>query len=257
METLFIGKNTLFLSEVESTNSYAMDLLRNVNILDGTVISTEKQTKGRGQRGSEWIAQDGKNITVSIVLKPNFLNTKHIFYLSKITALACYDVLTDFATFSHNDIKIKWPNDILINSKKTAGILIENTYSKSTILYSVIGLGLNINQTSFNNIATQATSLKIENKFSEDYDKKIILEKFCQHLEKWYLRLKELKFELIDSSYHEKLFGVDKQVEMINNLNNIAFKAKLIGVTTDGKLHLRKDELNELFFDIKEVSFIL
>lgn len=256
METLFIGKNTLFLSEIESTNSYAMNLLRNVNVHEGIVICAEKQTKGRGQRGSEWLTEQGKNLTLSVILKPAFLNTKNVFYLSKITALACYDLLTDFANFSHNDIKIKWPNDILVDSKKIAGILIENVYLKSTIQFSVIGIGLNINQTNFEVIASKATSLKIENKCNEDYEKKDILKRLCQHLEKWYLRLKESKYEVIDTIYHQRLFGINSKKKFIQSQTNEKFDALIIGVTNEGKLHLKDNVSNDLYYDIKEISII-
>ena len=129
MQTLFIGKNLLFLHEVESTNTYAMNLLRNVNVIEGTIVYTDNQTKGRGQRGTVWSSNIGQNIISSIILKPTFLSIENSFYLSKITALAIYDVLTDILTSGQYDIKIKWPNDILVNQQKIAGILIETNYT--------------------------------------------------------------------------------------------------------------------------------
>ena len=128
METLFIGKNLLFLHDVESTNTYAMNLLRNVNVIEGTVIHTDNQTNGRGQRGALWTSNIAQNITSSIILKPTFLPIDNTFYLSKISALAVYDVLTDILPNSQYDTKIKWPNDILVNQQKIAGILIENNF---------------------------------------------------------------------------------------------------------------------------------
>src|SRR5687768_17275673 len=121
METLFIGKNLLFLHEVESTNTYAMNLLRNVNPIEGTVVYTDHQTMGKGQRGAVWTSKTGQNITASIILKP-LLTQNNTFYLSKISALAVYDVLTDILPIGQYDIKIKWPNDILVNRRKIAGI---------------------------------------------------------------------------------------------------------------------------------------
>ena len=118
MNTLFIGKNVLFLPEVESTNTYAINLLRNVNAIEGTLIYTDHQTQGKGQRGTVWSSEIGKNITLSVILQPKFLSIYQSFYLSKITALACYDVLTEILDVSHYDIKIKWPNGKKILSKK-------------------------------------------------------------------------------------------------------------------------------------------
>lgn len=150
METLFIGKNLLFLHEVESTNTYAMNLLRNVNSIEGTVVYTDNQTKGKGQRGALWASKIAQNITASIILKPYFLSIGNTFYLSKISALAVYDVLADILPSGQYDIKIKWPNDILVNQNKISGILIENNFTSTNIQHSVIGIGLNVNQDNFN-----------------------------------------------------------------------------------------------------------
>ena len=159
METLFIGSNIIFLPEVDSTNSYATELLKNVNIAEGTVIHTAHQTQGKGQRGNSWEAQIASNLTTSIVLKPSFLELKNQFFLYQITALACYDLMAELLNNSQYDIKIKWPNDILVNKKKIAGILIENVITHSTLNYSVIGIGINVNQLLFTD-GINATSLK-------------------------------------------------------------------------------------------------
>jgi BirA family biotin operon repressor/biotin-[acetyl-CoA-carboxylase] ligase len=257
METLFIGKNTHFLTQVESTNTYAMDLLRNVNVLDGTVIYAENQTKGKGQRGAEWIVESGKNLTISVVLKPNFINSNDSFYLSKITALATYDVLADLVKNSHNDIKIKWPNDILVDSKKVAGILIENTYLKSLIQYTIIGVGININQVIFDQFNTKATSLKLINETTSDFDKKQILLLLCSYLEKWYLKLKEFKFEEINSAFMKNLYGIHENKLFHHNVTNENFEACIIGVMPDGKLHLKNKKEENMFFEVKEISLIL
>jgi BirA family transcriptional regulator, biotin operon repressor / biotin---[acetyl-CoA-carboxylase] ligase len=126
METLFVGKNTIFLPEIPSTNSYATHLLKNVNLAEGTVVHTANQTQGRGQWDKRWSSEPSSNLTVSVVLKPTFLELKKQFLLYQIAALACYDTIAGLLNNSQYDIKIKWPNDILINRKKTAGILIEN-----------------------------------------------------------------------------------------------------------------------------------
>ena len=138
METLFIGKSLLFLHEVESTNTYAMNLLRNVNPIEGTLVYTDFQTNGKGQRGATWTSEIGQNITASVILKPRFLGYDKTFYLSKISALAVYDVLTEILPISQYDIKIKWPNDILVNKKKIAGILIENQFNGNYLTSCVI-----------------------------------------------------------------------------------------------------------------------
>jgi BirA family biotin operon repressor/biotin-[acetyl-CoA-carboxylase] ligase len=228
METLFIGKNLLFLHEVESTNTYAMNLLRNVNVIEGTVVYTDNQTKGRGQRGTVWLSNIGQNIISSIILKPTFLSIDNSFYLSKITALAIYDLLTDILTSSQYDIKIKWPNDILVNQQKIAGILIETNIANAAIKDVVIGIGFNVNQMSFDEFERFATSLKLIT--THDFDRELILNLLCEKIEKWYLKLKQQKLAFIDNTYLTVLFGMN-QTKPFNDLDGNSFEGKIIGVS--------------------------
>ncbi len=254
METLFIGKNSLFLHEVESTNTYAMNLLRNVNAIEGTVVYTDHQTHGRGQRGAVWASKIGQNITVSVVLKPHFLSINDTFFLSKISALAVYDVLTEILPSSQYDIKIKWPNDILVDRQKIAGILIENNFATNSIQHSVMGIGLNINQDEFGDFERTATSLKrISNK---DFDRNEVMQLLFSKIEKWYFKLKEQKHEFIDASYLSLLFGLNQMIEF-EDVHQLKFKAKLTGVSKMGKLMMELDDKTLKEFDVKEVKFLV
>jgi BirA family biotin operon repressor/biotin-[acetyl-CoA-carboxylase] ligase len=254
METLFIGKNLLFLHEVESTNTYAMDLLRNVNAIEGTVVHTDNQTKGKGQRGALWTSKIAQNITASVILKPRFMGMDNTFYLSKISALAVYDVLADILTGSQYDIKIKWPNDILVNQQKIAGILIENNFTNSRIQNSVIGIGLNVNQDDFNELDRTATSLKLLSNMSHSKDG--VLAMLCAKLEKWYLRLKEHKTSMIDEAYLKHLFGMNAMIDFVRP-DGSEFEGRVVGVTKSGQLMLELDNGWLREFDIKEVKFLL
>jgi len=254
METLFIGKNSLFLHEVESTNTYAMNLLRNVNPIEGTIVYTDNQTHGKGQRGALWTSEIGQNLTVSVILKPRFLDLNKTFYLSKISALAVYDVLTDILANSQYDIKIKWPNDILVNQKKIAGILIENNFSQTIIQNSVIGIGLNVNQNEFGDFERAATSIKLIK--GEVYDRDFIMKKLCLNIEKWYLKLKQQKFDVIDKAYLNNLYGL-QQVLDFEDAHKTLFNGKIIGVSKGGKLQIENSDLIVKEFDIKELKFVI
>lgn len=255
METLFIGKNLLFLTKVESTNTYAMEMLRNVNIIDGTVIHTDNQTKGRGQRGALWNSEIAANLTVSVVLKPHFLNIEKTFYLSKIAALAVYDVLTEILPQSQYDIKIKWPNDILVDKQKIAGILIENMYQNNGISYTILGFGINVNQMGFEALDFSATSLRILR--NTDFDRSFVLEMLCNKLEKWYFKLKENKLLEIDTAYFESLFGINKMQTFLDR-NKMEISAQIKEVRLDGKLGLLINGSEELtYFDIKELTWVI
>jgi BirA family biotin operon repressor/biotin-[acetyl-CoA-carboxylase] ligase len=253
METLFIGKNLLFLHEVESTNTYAMNMLRNVNAIEGTVIYTDNQTKGKGQRGALWSSNIAQNVTASVILKPHFLSIGNTFYLSKISALAVYDVLAEILSSSQYDIKIKWPNDILVNKQKNAGILIENNITSTAVQSSVVGIGLNVNQVDFDNFERMANSIKLVSGVS--YNRDEILELLCKMLEKWYLKLKEGKTELIDKCYHDHLYEVNK-IAVFVDVNHYKFNGRIKSVTKAGKLllELEEDILKE--FEVKEVKFL-
>lgn len=252
MATLFIGQNKVFLPETDSTNSYATTLLKNVNCMEGTVVYTNNQTKGKGQRGNSWMADSSMNITLSVILKPTFLPSKKSFYLSKITALAIHDVLTEILNSSQNDIKIKWPNDILVNSKKIAGVLIENSVTDEYLNWSVIGIGLNVNQTQFRELTT-ATSLKsITHK---EASVEGVAEKLYIYLEKWYLKLKQNKFAEINEAYLKDLLGINEVMKFKHN--NVLFRGTIKGVSEQGLLQILMENNIEKSFEIKEISFVI
>jgi BirA family biotin operon repressor/biotin-[acetyl-CoA-carboxylase] ligase len=254
MGTLFIGKNTLFLIEVESTNTYAMNLLRNVNAMEGTVIYTDHQTKGKGQRGASWNSEIASNITASVILKPQFLSVGNSFYLSKISALAVYDVLAEILAESQYDIKIKWPNDILVNKRKIAGILIENNYNHLSLQHSVLGIGLNVNQVVFEGLENTATSLQLLS--GRHFERADVLEKICIHLEKWYLKLKEHKLEFIDEQYMKHLFGLNRVMQFMDG-NEKSFEGRIIGISREGKLAVETADYTIVEFEVKQVKLVL
>lgn len=251
METLFIGKNIIFLPETDSTNSYAMDLLKNVNLPEGTVVHTMSQTNGKGQRGAVWNADPQRNLTASIILKPTFLSIQKQFFLYQVAALACHDALSQILYGSQIDIKIKWPNDILINDKKVSGILTENVIQQDQVVNSVVGIGLNVNQLLFNS-DIRATSLKLIT--GRDFEIKDILEILCCHFERYYLALRSAQFSSLTSGYLQRLYGLNeyRNFEIRGKVCN--FKVKGLGET--GLLVLVDRSGTQLQVDVKEVKWI-
>ncbi len=160
-ESLFIGKNVISLETIDSTNDYAKQLLSTQKPTDGTLIIAKAQTKGRGQLGNIWQTESGKNLTVSYILYPNFLSPDKQFYLNMAVALGIREFCESICA---EHVQIKWPNDILINGKKVCGVLIENALQGSKIQHSVIGIGININQSKFDAELPHATSILLENK---------------------------------------------------------------------------------------------
>lgn len=251
MDTLFIGQNHIHLDEVDSTNSYAISLLKNVNLAEGTLISARYQFNGRGQRGNLWHAGAGQNATFSLIVKPVFLNENELFYLSKCTALALHDVLAHFLNTGHFDIKIKWPNDILVNGKKIAGVLIENVLSGRQLSWSVAGIGLNINQTSFSG-GLNATSVKSYT--GQDHDIMLAIRLFCTAFEGYYLQLKNKSFNSINENYALHLFGLGTwiNIEAEGMPLNLFFEA----VTEDGRIKLSDKSGDSYLFDVKQIKWL-
>ena len=159
-----IIKNIIHFKVVDSTNNLAIQLLNEVNLPLPYCISTDFQTSGNGQLNNKWDSENGKNLLLSIVLNPN-LEISNSFYINVITSISVIDLLNKLKISS---CSIKWPNDVLIRSQKVAGILINNKVRGSFIKNCVIGIGLNVNQTKFNNFNREATSISLEKNMNFD-----------------------------------------------------------------------------------------
>jgi BirA family biotin operon repressor/biotin-[acetyl-CoA-carboxylase] ligase len=252
MNTLFTGKHTITLDEVSSTNTYAMELLKKGSLTEGTLISTFAQTGGRGQLGNAWEAEPGKNLTFSLVMQPRFVPATRQFYLSKITSLAVLGMLTEFLPASQYDIQIKWPNDVLVNGQKIAGILIENVLAGVNIQHSVIGVGININQGAFGVMKRKATSLQLL--LGREVNVNEPLERFCKHFEALYLALKQGRHDTINRQYLHNLYRYNQTA--LYAVEGNTFEAKMVAVEEHGLLVLETKKGNLLKFNFKEIAFL-
>jgi len=241
--------NKIFLSEIDSTNSFLIDLSKEKILPNGSIVVTDHQTNGKGQRGSEWESEKGKNLTFSFILYPH-LQANRSFFLNIISSLAVNKVLTDLKL----NAKIKWPNDILINNKKICGILIENIISGTKINQSVIGIGFNINQSKFkDNI--NATSLKLE---GFQLDKEDVIRQLYQYLDFYFDLLLQSNFDLLLNLYYKQMFKFNLLGDFIDTKNKIFFTAKVLGIDDLGRLKLKLQNNQKVkVFDLKEVKFIL
>lgn len=248
MSTLFIGQNKIELPTVDSTNNFAANLIKKTNVLDGTVILSEKQTNGRGQAGNSWLSAQGDNITCSYILKPNFLKIEEQFYLSMITSLAIVNVLSNLNITS----RIKWPNDILIGSRKVCGILIENSLSGNIFSYSIIGIGLNVNQTSFE---TGLSATSIANVIGQIQVKDRVLRNLSAELERYYLRLKAGKKSEIKEEYLTSLHGFQQVLKFEDCATGQQFHGEITDISERGPVLIRTgNEVKSYLF--KQVKFL-
>lgn len=215
---MFIGKNLITLNQVDSTNNYAKLLTANSRPApDGTVILADSQSGGRGQAGTVWQSEPGKNLTFSILLGCAFLPPPRQFYLSMAVSLGISDALSTLfraASPSPRPIAIKWPNDVYIGNKKTGGILIENILAGSKMKSSIVGIGLNVNQEQFPGLP-QATSLIRELRQSayphDNLNLKSILGAVCHAIEVRFLQLKRGEYDRLKSEYLGHLYGFGRK----------------------------------------------
>lgn len=250
MKTLFVGQNSIHVESVDSTNSYASEMLRQIELSEGSIIYSFEQLNGRGQRGNSWESEPNKNVALSLVLYPKFLAVDQQFLLTKITSLAVADLMAELLEDSINPkkISIKWPNDIYVNDKKIAGILIENNLRETIIQSSVIGVGINVNQLSFS-IKT-ATSLALLG--GKEIKLMMVLERVCEFFEARYLQLKSNKLESIDNAYLKRLYKCNEWANYKSG--ETTFEGKIEGVSKIGKLQMEMKSGEVREFDLKEIS---
>jgi BirA family transcriptional regulator, biotin operon repressor / biotin---[acetyl-CoA-carboxylase] ligase len=247
-KTLFVGKNVIYLPTCHSTNTLAGQMIQNEVIADGTIVITSNQTAGRGQRGNSWETLPGQNITVSFILKPTFLSATEQFNLNIAVSLAVHEFLDALIS---EELKVKWPNDIYVGDKKLGGILIENSLSGSQIAYSIIGIGMNINQLEFGE--NRATSLRAFNPQTE-FDIEKLVEKLAESLEKHYLELRSGYANRQKERYLKILYRY--QEPHYFEKDDVRFLGIIIGVAKDGRLAMEVDG-TVAYFDFKEVKFVI
>lgn len=204
-ETLFIGKYLEEYASCSSTNELALTSWKDQpSIPEGAILITREQTKGRGQRGNYWEAEPGANLTFSLLLRPVFLELTSQFYLNIITSLAVSECYREILG---PEVKIKWPNDIYYQHQKLSGILIESALSGNKINCSIVGVGMNINQTSFvYPLATSPAQVK-----KMPYDLNQLLNRFCLVFEKYYLWLRQGQRLALMDAYLERLYLKDER----------------------------------------------
>jgi BirA family biotin operon repressor/biotin-[acetyl-CoA-carboxylase] ligase len=154
---MLIGIKYIFRENLSSSNSYAAKLLKNDKVQEGTIIYTNYQTEGRGQKGNTWESEDGKNLLISLILYPSMIKPSDQFIISKIISLG----IGDFLRQHTDNVSVNWPNDIYVNNDKIAGILIEISIIRDEIENVIAGIGLNLNQKIFKSDSPNPVSLAL------------------------------------------------------------------------------------------------
>lgn len=225
-------------------------MLRQNDVENFTSVWALHQTAGRGQRGNSWVTESGKNLTFSILIRLNSFNIFQQFELNQLISLSILDVLKRYLPF----VQLKWPNDILADQKKIAGILIENTIQGNLIKHSIVGIGLNVNQTEFDSSLSHATSLK---KILEiDFNLNYLLLEIQNSIHFRIEQFENNNYNIIDKEYTQNLFGW-QEWKTFKTLDKSTFEGKIIGISQEGKLMLENKDASIKVFEMKEISFVL
>lgn len=247
---LFVGQKIITLPSVDSTNDFMKEQLSNSTPFpEGTVIMAERQTAGRGQPGNKWYADPGANLTFSIYLEPRFLKPSEQFWLN---IGICSGLCAALQKTVSESIIIKWPNDILFDRNKISGILIENVLQGDKLKHSVVGIGLNVNQTTFAEDLGRVTSIK--QILHQTYSKEKLLYEICHSIGRAYDQLRTGSWKELKKFYLENLFAANQSQDFW--LKGKKVSGTIRGVDTSGQLLVEFNGQVE-GFGFKEVAFIL
>ncbi|MBA3829705.1 MAG: biotin--[acetyl-CoA-carboxylase] ligase [Taibaiella sp.] len=221
------------LDAIDSTNNYAMRLIDADTALPGLTITARRQRAGKGQRGRQWTDVPDQSLLMSMVTVPvRPLEEQFIFNAS--VAIAIAEVLLE--VYEQWDVRIKWPNDIIINDKKAGGVLIENVLRGNRWANSVIGLGLNVHQETFSSDLPFATSLKIE--AGRDFDLHLLLTKLRKQI--WEATRADSSVMDIMRQYNTLLYRKGKEQTFTDN--NRDWSAIIVGTHASGTLQVQTED---------------
>ncbi|WP_289658252.1 biotin--[acetyl-CoA-carboxylase] ligase [Flavobacterium panacagri] len=236
------------LDAIDSTNDFLKALSSQDELENFTTVTAENQTKGKGQMGGKWKAEAGKNLIMSVLVKDFLFDNEKVFDLSVVVSLAVSEVLK---FLNIPDICIKWPNDILSYNKKLVGILIENTIKSDGRIVSVVGIGINVNQTNYSELPNASSLAVISGKFFEKEEIAfLIVEKIKENIALW-----QTSSSILWDQYFNSLFK--KGIPMpFKNLNDQNFMGIIQGVSPIGKLQVLLEDDSIAEFEIKEVKML-
>lgn len=236
------------LSAINSTNDYLKELIAKQVVTNFTVVMSKSQTNGKGQMGSVWISESGKNLTFSVLIRDLIVDIKQLYTLNIVVSLAIISVLEKYKIPS---VKIKWPNDIMSGNHKIGGILIENSFKSDGEVFSIVGIGLNINQIMFKNVPN-ASSLKL--KTGVDYDLDELLLELCQSIKQFVLII-TTQTDFIWNLYHQKLFKIGIPMAFENKKGE-KFMGIIQDVSSEGLLNVLLEDDSIVAFGIKEIKML-
>lgn len=248
--------NRIHLDTIDSTSNYARILLDKGECADDfTLVDSDDQTAGRGQRGNSWETEYGKNVIFSLVCHPVWVRPAEQYILSECIALAVASVLKrNLPAEKAKNVTVKWPNDIYYKDSKISGTLIECDLFGKSVSNCIVGTGVNINQQHF--VSDAPNPISLYNIIGVDADRESILLEIVEEFTSLYNRVREGESEAIHEEYKRNLYRNDNGLYAYSDENG-SFQARIIDVEPSGRLILETSEGERHRYEFKEVKFIL
>ena len=236
------------LSAIGSTNSYLKELVANTQLEDEVIVVAKEQIAGRGQHGASWQSQPNKSLTCSLFRRFQDVSIEQQTLLNFTVSLALLNVLKEF---NIPDVSIKWPNDIMSRQKKLAGILIENQIKGSQIASTIIGIGLNVNETEFSELP-QATSMYLSSGTSFAIEN--VLNEVALAIFRALHELAAKSFTEVQQLYESHLFRRDKV--SVFEIDGVQKNGQILGVTPEGTLRVMHEDDVIQAYGLKEITLL-
>lgn len=247
-----VTPQVLEFEQLASTNDKAKELLKEQEVSEGTIIKAIHQFAGRGYASNTWESAPGKNVTASWILKPDFMAPHHQFRLTQMLSLALKNTV-DHWLGSGFVTTIKWPNDIYLDNRKIAGILVENSIMTDKIKHAVCGIGLNVNQEIF--VSDAPNPVSMHQATGKEFPVDEIISTLSEKISYWYNCLRTEKNTFVLDAYHNALFRRNTKAKFFAGEDR--FEGIITGTDSWGRLIIETARGETRLFDFKEVGFIL
>ncbi|PLX03653.1 MAG: biotin--[acetyl-CoA-carboxylase] ligase [Marinilabiliales bacterium] len=236
---------------LDSTSKYLFDFISENESQEGLIIVANNQPNGKGNGDNKWESEEDKNLTFSLLLKPDFIDAEDQFSITQIISLSLLNALSKY--LDSNSLRVKWPNDIYFSDKKLGGILIQNTIKGSKISNSVVGIGINVNQEKF--ISTAPNPVSIIQITNETVDRESLLKEILNDINDYYSRLMLFPSNSwLEKQYLEKLFQINELCSYKDKTG--VFEGEIKGIDNFGRLIIEKKGGKQEKYGFKEVEFI-
>lgn len=250
LRTLSIGQDLEHFEQLDSTNAEMLRRLKYEELPNGKLIMAEQQIEGKGQRGAGWESESGKDLTFSILLRPRSLSPDEQFDLSRAVTLGIAEAVRYLHPPSDQQLHIKWPNDLLLEGRKLAGVLIENSVQAGRISNAVVGIGFDLRRTEREERIGH-TSLERETGLVVKPEE--MLECLCKSLERRYFQLEEGDLKGIRENFNERCYLLGYRAQFSDDEGD--FIARIREVDPGGRLVLEHANGEEQRYSVKELRF--